>query len=92
MFGMGRKTKLPDQNEALPGRMTPIHPGDSHYVNGHTLVGPFPDQCEFALFGMGVFLGERKDAFGSCLGSTQRRWVMQRVLHPTQPMKRSVPA
>lgn len=60
MFGVGRKTKLPDQDEALPGRMTPIHPGDSHYVNGHTLVGPFPDQCEFAMFGMGCFWGAER--------------------------------
>ena len=60
MFGMGRKTKLPDQNEALPGRMTPLRPGDSHYVNGHTLVGPFPEQCEFAMFGMGCFWGAER--------------------------------
>ncbi|MES9969307.1 MAG: peptide-methionine (S)-S-oxide reductase MsrA [Candidatus Thiodiazotropha sp.] len=60
MFGMGRKTKLPDQDQALPGRTTPIHPGDSHYVNGHSLLGPFPEQYAFAIFGMGCFWGAEK--------------------------------
>jgi peptide-methionine (S)-S-oxide reductase len=60
MFGLGRKTKLPDQDQALPGRVTPIHPGDSHYVNGHSLAGPFPEQCEFAMFGMGCFWGAER--------------------------------
>lgn len=33
----------------------------AHYVNGHTLQGPFPENMQFALFGMGCFWGaERK--------------------------------
>ncbi|MES9987544.1 MAG: peptide-methionine (S)-S-oxide reductase MsrA [Candidatus Thiodiazotropha endolucinida] len=60
MFGVGRKTRMPQQDEALPGRMTPIQPGESHYVNGHTMVGPFPDQYHFAMFGMGCFWGAER--------------------------------
>ncbi|MBT2970305.1 MAG: peptide-methionine (S)-S-oxide reductase [gamma proteobacterium symbiont of Ctena orbiculata] len=60
MFGFGHKTRMPEREEALPGRAIPIEPGDKHYVNGHTLVGPFPDGFEFALFGMGCFWGAER--------------------------------
>ena len=30
---------------------------DTHFVNGHTLKSPFPEQMEQALFGMGCFWG-----------------------------------
>ena len=34
---------------------------DQHFVNGHPIVGPFPDGLEQAVFGMGCFWGaERK--------------------------------
>ena len=52
---------MPSQQEALPGRDTPISVPDRHYVNGNPLQPPFPEQIEFALFGMGCFWGaERK--------------------------------
>jgi peptide-methionine (S)-S-oxide reductase len=60
MFGLGHKTRMPERDEALPGRMTSIDPGEKHYVNGHTLLGPFPDHYHFALFGMGCFWGAER--------------------------------
>jgi peptide-methionine (S)-S-oxide reductase len=60
MFGVGRKTTMPGQDQALPGRMTALDPGESHYVNGHTLSGPFSDHYRFAMFGMGCFWGAER--------------------------------
>jgi peptide-methionine (S)-S-oxide reductase len=60
MFGIGRKTRMPGQDEALPGSITPIDPGESHYVNGHVLIGPFPERYHFAMFGMGCFWGAER--------------------------------
>ena len=60
MFGLGRKTRLPSPEEALPGRLEAIEPPASHFVNGHTLVGPFPQGMQMALFGMGCFWGAER--------------------------------
>ncbi|MES9992432.1 MAG: peptide-methionine (S)-S-oxide reductase MsrA [Candidatus Thiodiazotropha sp.] len=60
MFGFGHKTRMPEREEALPGRTTPLQPGDKHYVNGHTLRGPFADGYQHALFGMGCFWGAER--------------------------------
>jgi peptide-methionine (S)-S-oxide reductase len=52
---------LPTATEALPGRRERMPVPARHYVNGHPLVGPFPDGLEQALFGLGCFWGaERK--------------------------------
>jgi peptide-methionine (S)-S-oxide reductase len=57
---MGR-ISLPSNDEALPGRETPIRVPDAHYVNGHRLEAPFPAGLKRAVFGMGCFWGaERK--------------------------------
>jgi peptide-methionine (S)-S-oxide reductase len=60
MFGIGHKTRMPERDEALPGRMTPLNPGETHHVNGHALREPFPEGYEFALFGMGCFWGAER--------------------------------
>jgi peptide-methionine (S)-S-oxide reductase len=60
MFGLGRKTKMPSEEEALPGRATPIQPVSEHYVNGHRIVPPYPEGMQKAMFGMGCFWGAER--------------------------------
>lgn len=52
---------LPDPNDALPGRHTAMPITNKHFVTGHPIAPPFPDDMELALFGLGCFWGaERK--------------------------------
>jgi peptide-methionine (S)-S-oxide reductase len=61
MFGLGKMMTLPAQEDALPGRTDKMPVPERHYVNGHTLVPPFPGGMETAVFGLGCFWGaERK--------------------------------
>jgi peptide-methionine (S)-S-oxide reductase len=61
MFGLDKMTTLPDPAEALPGRSEKMPVPERHYVNGHSLLPPFPVGMETAMFGMGCFWGaERK--------------------------------
>jgi peptide-methionine (S)-S-oxide reductase len=61
MFFMRKTTALPSAKEALPGRATPIPTAPRHFVNGRTLLPPYPEGLEQAVFGLGCFWGaERK--------------------------------
>lgn len=61
MFSMHKKLSLPTPEEALPGRVTTMTVPETHYVNKHRMVPPFPKGMEQALFGLGCFWGaERK--------------------------------
>ena len=61
MFFTAKKSRLPSPAEALPGRSTPIRVGETHFVNGHRIVPPFPEGTAQAMFGLGCFWGaERK--------------------------------
>ena len=52
---------LPTAEQALPGRSEAMPISGTHYVNGHTIVAPFPEGMEQAVFGLGCFWGaERK--------------------------------
>jgi peptide-methionine (S)-S-oxide reductase len=56
-----KKTQMVDAASALPGRSQAIATAATHYVNGHPLKGPYPADCETAIFGLGCFWGaERK--------------------------------
>ena len=62
MLFSSHKTAMIDPAKALPGRTDQTMPiPEAHHVNGHRLVGPWPEGVETVLFGMGCFWGaERK--------------------------------
>jgi len=62
-----RKPTMPDGDELLPGRAEPIVDPGVHFVNGRSLLPPYPDGFEVADFGMGCFWGAEK-AFWSIPG------------------------
>ncbi|WP_455206827.1 peptide-methionine (S)-S-oxide reductase MsrA [Kaarinaea lacus] len=52
---------MPTAKTALPGRSTAIKVSNHHYVNGHRLQPPYPENMQQAMFGLGCFWGaERK--------------------------------
>ena len=55
-----KKTVMPDPSEALPGRSTPLTVSPRHFVNGNTIVPPFPANLREAVFGMGCFWGAER--------------------------------
>ncbi len=61
MFLFRKKAEMPTREAALPGRAEPIPTAATHFVNGRSLKGPWPQGAETAMFGMGCFWGaERK--------------------------------
>lgn len=54
------KNVLPTQEQALPGRETPMNLPETHFVNGNPLLGPFLDDVGFAIFGLGCFWGAER--------------------------------
>ncbi len=55
------KVRMPEPGTALPGRTEPMPVRGAHHVNGRSLVPPYPEGSETALFGLGCFWGaERK--------------------------------
>ena len=57
LFGIRKKHAMPTAETALPGREAPMAVAACHYVNGNPMSGPFPDDFQLALFGMGCFWG-----------------------------------
>jgi peptide-methionine (S)-S-oxide reductase len=56
-----KKTKMPSPRDALPGRAEEMELSKFHYVNGHRLKPPYPENMQMAMFGLGCFWGaERK--------------------------------
>ena len=57
----GKQMSIPTAEQSLPGRTETMPVPSAHYVNGHPLVGPWPEGFQTAVFGMGCFWGaERK--------------------------------
>jgi peptide-methionine (S)-S-oxide reductase len=57
MAAAQKKTALPTPEEALPGRSQAMKVPETHFVNGHRIVPPFPAGMHEAVFGMGCFWG-----------------------------------
>lgn len=56
-----QKLSLPNEEQALPGRDTPISVDNAHFVSGRPIVGPFAEHLQQVYFGLGCFWGaERK--------------------------------
>jgi peptide-methionine (S)-S-oxide reductase len=61
LFTTPMKLRLPQPDQALPGRDAVMPVPATHAVNGARLKPPFPEGLEQAVFGMGCFWGaERK--------------------------------
>jgi peptide-methionine (S)-S-oxide reductase len=58
---LSKKSTIPAENDALPGRSTPIPLSGKHFVNGSSIKQPAAGGLEEAVFGLGCFWGaERK--------------------------------
>src|SRR6185503_11235345 len=56
-----KKSAMPTREQALPGRSAPLKVPETHFVNGHRIVPPFPAGLQEAVFALGCFWGaERK--------------------------------
>ena len=55
-----KKTVMPTQETALPGRPDPIPTSEIHFVNGRSIHGPYPEGLDVAYFGMGCFWGAER--------------------------------
>ena len=55
-----RKSTMPGTDTALPGRQTPLNVPETHFVNCHRVVPPFPAGMREAVFGLGCFWGAER--------------------------------
>jgi peptide-methionine (S)-S-oxide reductase len=55
-----KKAAMPTKQEALPGRSAPLKVPETHFVNGHHIVPPFPAGMREAMFGLGCFWGAER--------------------------------
>jgi peptide-methionine (S)-S-oxide reductase len=60
IFGLDKNIQMPDAEDALVGRQTPMLVENSHYVNGNPLLPPFPEKTEKVVFGLGCFWGAER--------------------------------
>lgn len=78
------KVNMPTKEEALPGRTTKMVVSPKHAVSGNTIVAPFPDNMQTAMFGLGCFWGaERKFWKTAGVFSTQVGYAAGFTPNPT---------
>ncbi len=54
------KITVPSAENALPGRAEQVQVADRNIVTGNPMTGPFPENLETAVFGMGCFWGAER--------------------------------
>ena len=59
-FLSSHKTRPVSANDALPGRAEPVAVTASHRVSGRSMIPPYPEGLETAIFGMGCFWGAER--------------------------------
>jgi peptide-methionine (S)-S-oxide reductase len=59
-MGWEQKLQLPEENQALAGRSKKMPVKNRHFVNGNTLLAPFPSGLEQVDLGMGCFWGAER--------------------------------
>lgn len=57
---LSKKTTMPTEATALPGRDEALAVPEKHFVNGRPLKGPYPDGLEIIYLGMGCFWGAER--------------------------------
>ncbi|OBQ59310.1 peptide-methionine (S)-S-oxide reductase MsrA [Mesorhizobium erdmanii] len=57
---LNKKLNLPKPSEALPGRAKAIATAPRHFVSKRPLKGPYPEELETAMFGLGCFWGAER--------------------------------
>ena len=67
MFGPEIKSIMPTKEQVLSGRVEMIKPPSHHYVNGHNMLPPYPQDIQYAMFGLGCFWGAER-RFWECPG------------------------
>ena len=56
-----RKPSMPAPDAVLPGRAQPVLAAATHFINGRSLMPPYPEGLELADFAMGCFWGVEKE-------------------------------
>ena len=83
VFGNPFKSRVPTDDEALPGRDTPLAVADRHFVLGTPMQGPFPGK-QLAMFAMGCFWGvEKKFWEATGVHTTAAGYAAGRTPNPT---------
>ena len=60
LFNTTTKLRLPRPEDTLPGRTEAMQVPETHFVNGHRLIPPFPAGYRAGGVRDGVFLGRRE--------------------------------
>lgn len=60
MWFSQRKLEIPNAEEALPGRDTPLSVPKKHFATGNSMESPFPDGMEKIVFALGCFWGAER--------------------------------
>ena len=55
-----KSVELPNTETAIPDRAEPVSFSSAHFVSGHTIVEPVPDNLEKNVFGLGCFWGAER--------------------------------